>query len=80
MFRSKRNQSCIVNQMAGFYAILNIDKNRLNSIFFRNSLMHIIGIKFCAFYFSHIRAEEVQNIHTTVTNFNAKHSAVVNKI
>ena len=80
MFQSKRNQSCIVNQMDGFYAILNIDTNRLNSIFFRNSLMHIIGIKFCAFYFSHIRAEEVQNIHTTVTNFNAKHSAVVNKI
>ena len=55
-------------------------QNRLNSIFFQNSLMHIIGIKFCAFYFSHIRAEEVQNVHTTVANFNAKHSAVVNKI
>ena len=30
LFQSKRSQTCIANQLTGFYAIFNIDKNRLN--------------------------------------------------
>ena len=30
LFQSKRSQTCIANQLTDFYAIFNVDKNRLN--------------------------------------------------
>ena len=30
LFETNRSKLCIANQLTGFYAILNIDKNRLN--------------------------------------------------
>ena len=48
MFQSKKakKEPCIASQLTGFCAILNIDKNGLNSIFFRyflyDNLMYII--------------------------------------
>ena len=50
LFPSKRNQTCIVNELSGFYAIFNIDKNSLNWIFFEavsyDNLMYIMGRHF----------------------------------
>ena len=37
--------------------------------------MYLIGRKSCAFYFSHIHAEEVQNRNKSVSNSRAKDSA-----
>ena len=40
MFQSKKakKEPCNANQLTGFYAILNIDRNGINSMFFLNSI------------------------------------------
>ena len=76
MFQSNRSQSYIVMKLTGCYAILSIDKNRLNSSYFYtiscDDLMYLVGKKFCAFHFFHIHAEEaligVKNIFVVHEN------------